>query len=102
MGRTDLPDRTEHGASMGGTWRDDDSVFTIAQGGATIASNSRQIVSDAWRLAPDLVPREVWSVSITEREVVAGLGGDACDFQMFPTFLRRGRASQEPPSAGKG
>ena len=34
MGRTDLPDRTEHGEAMGGEWRDGDSVFTIAQGGA--------------------------------------------------------------------
>ena len=34
MGRTDLPERTEHGAAMGGEWRNGDSVFTIAQGGA--------------------------------------------------------------------
>ena len=34
MGRTELPERTEHGAAMGGEWRNGDSVFTIAEGGA--------------------------------------------------------------------
>ena len=34
MGKTDLPERTEQGASMGGEWRDGDNVFTIAEGGA--------------------------------------------------------------------
>ena len=33
----------------------------------------QEAVWEAEQAAPDLVPREIWSVSITEREVVAGL-----------------------------
>jgi len=33
MGRTELPERTEHGVQMGGEWKHGDSVFTIAEGG---------------------------------------------------------------------
>ena len=42
--------------TKGHVGREGSGSRTIAQGGATIVSNSRQIVSDAWRLAPDLVP----------------------------------------------
>lgn len=33
MGRTELPERTPRGASMGGEWRNKDNVFAIAEGG---------------------------------------------------------------------
>jgi AGCS family alanine or glycine:cation symporter len=34
-GQTNLPERTERGAELGGPWKNGDSVFAIAQGGST-------------------------------------------------------------------
>ncbi|MCH2132256.1 MAG: amino acid carrier protein [Phycisphaerales bacterium] len=75
FGVTPLPDRTERGIELGGIWKNDDNVFTIAQGGdANEATASNRVMMTGKIVIPekkDDSPYIKWAQIKTDEDEVA-------------------------------